>query len=71
MLITGTVIGYDPGGDGKHGLARATVRDGSIVDVATKTVETVEDVVASILSTETLLGIGVDTLTCWGTGPHG
>ena len=70
-MPTGTVIGYDPGGDGKHGLARATVRGGSIVNVATKTVETVEDVVASILTIERLLGIGVDTLTCWGTGAHG
>ncbi len=69
--MTGMVIGYDPGGDGKHGLARATVRDGNIVDVTTKTVDTVEDAVASILNIETLLGLGVDTLTCWGTGPHG
>lgn len=71
MPMTGTVIGYDPGGDGKHGLARATVRAGNIVDCATETVDTVEKVVASILSTAILLGLGVDTLTCWGTGPHG
>ena len=69
--MTGTVIGYDPGGDCKHGLARATVRDGDIVSVTTKTLRNVEDVVASILDIETPLGVGIDTLTCWGTGRSG
>jgi len=71
MPITGTVVGYDPGGDCKHGLARATVRDGSLVSVCTETLRTVEDVVASVLKIETLLGLGIDTLTCWGTGGAG
>ena len=54
MPMTGTVVGYDPGGNCKHGLARATVRDGDIVCVTTKTLPTVEDVVASILDIEPL-----------------
>ena len=69
--MTGTVIGYDPGGNRKHGLARATVRDGNIVNVTTETLCAVEDVVASILNIETPLGLGIDTLTCWGTGQSG
>lgn len=69
--MTGTVVGYDPGGDRKHGLARATVRGGDIITVTTKTLRRVEDVIASILSIETLLGVGIDTLACWGTGRGG
>lgn len=68
---TGTVIGYDPGGECTHGLAVATVRDGNILNVTTKTLRNVEDVVASILDIETPLGLGIDTLTCWSTGPCG
>ena len=71
MPMTGTVVGYDPGGNCKHGLARATVRDGDIVCVTTETLPTVEDVVASILDNETPLGLGIDTLTCWSTGRSG
>ena len=70
MPMTGTVVGYDPGGNCKHGLARATVRDGDIVCVTTKTLSTVEDVVESILI-EPPLGLGIDTLTCWSTGRSG
>ena len=69
--MTGTVVGYDPGGNGKHGFARATVRDGEIVSVTTKTLRHAEDVIASILEIETLVGLGIDTLTCWGTGRSG
>ena len=65
------VIGYDPGGKGKHGVAQATVRDGEILNVTTTTFNAVEDVVALILKNGTPLGLGVDTLTCWATGPSG
>ena len=71
MPMTGTVVGYDPGGNGKHGFARARVRDGEIVSVTTKTLRHAEDVIASILEIETLVGLGIDTLTCWGTGRSG
>ena len=71
MPMTGTVVGYDPGGNGKHGFARARVRDGEIVCVTTKTLQTAEDVVRSILGGEKPLGLGVDTLTCWSTGRSG
>ena len=69
--MTGTVVGYDPGGNGKHGFARALVRGGDIVCVTTKTLQTAEDVVRSILDGEKPLGLGIDTLTCWSTGHSG
>ena len=53
--MAGTVVGYDPGGDRKHGLAWATVRDRNIVNVTTKTLRNVEEVVASIFDIETPL----------------
>ena len=70
--MTGTVVGYDPGGNGKHGLAWATVEDGHVVSVATHTHTSAEDVVRSILGSERpLVGLGVDTLTCWSTSAGG
>ena len=71
MPMSGTVVGYDPGGNRKHGLAWATVQDGHVANVTTKTLRNVENVVASVLDIETLLGLGIDTLTCWGTGDSG
>ena len=71
MPVVGTVVGYDPGGNRTHGLAWAAVQDRKIVDVTTKTYRNVEEVVASILDVETPLGLGIDTLTCWGTGHSG
>lgn len=47
--MTGTVVGYDPGGTDRRGFARAKVRDGNIVSVTTKTLRTVDAVVRSIL----------------------
>lgn len=70
--MTGTVVGYDPGGKDKHGFARAQIRDGKIVTlVTTKPRETAEEVVREILGGEQPLGLGIDTLTCWSTGPGG
>jgi len=68
--MTGTVVGYDPGGNDAHGLAWATVRDGRIDSVTTKTRANVEDVLALILKVQPV-GLGIDTLTCWSTGPSG
>lgn len=69
--MTGIVIGYDPGGNDKHGVARATVRDGIIQDMTTRILPDVESVISFVLEYEPLLGIGVDTLTCWATGKSG
>lgn len=69
--MTGTVVGYDPGGNGNHGLARALVQEGDIVCVTTETLQTAEEVVRSILGGERPVGLGIDTLTCWSTGHSG
>lgn len=71
--MNGTVIGYDPGGNDAHGVARATIRDGRVHELATETHSVVEDVIALVLDEgdAPLLGLGVDTLTCWATGQSG
>ena len=69
--MNGIVIGYDPGGNGKHGMAQAIVRDGNVLNLTTTTLDDVEDVVSFVLNIGTPLGVGIDTLTCWSTGPSG
>ena len=68
--MTGTLIGYDPGGNGRHGLARLGVVDGEARRLDVSTCTTVEAVL-QVVEGEEPLGVGVDTLTCWGTGRSG
>ncbi|WP_420456040.1 hypothetical protein [Rubrivirga sp.] len=68
--MTGTVLGYDPGGNGKHGVARLTVAAGEPRTLDVATMGTVEDVVR-LVEAEAPLAVGADTLTCWSTGPSG
>lgn len=69
--MTGTLIGYDPGGNDHHGLAILRVETGQPRAIAIETCATVEDVLRRIEPIRDLLGAGVDTLTCWSTGPSG
>lgn len=43
-LADGVIAGYDPGGNGRHGLAALSVRDGVPVKMVTETLHTAEDV---------------------------
>ena len=65
------IIGYDPGGNGAHGVAKLEVRDGAAVRLSTTILPTAEGVLSCLESTVPLAAIGVDTLTCWSTGPSG
>jgi hypothetical protein len=68
----GTYLGYDPGGDGKHGVAVLRIAGGRPVEIDTHLLSTAESVIAFIGSAENvLLGIGIDTLTGWSTGSCG
>ena len=69
--MTGTLIGYDPGGNSHHGLAILRVEAGQPSALAIETCVTVEEVLRRVEPIEDLLGAGVDTLTCWSTGPSG
>jgi hypothetical protein len=65
------VAGYDPGGDGTHGLAVLRVKATRIISIQTCLLGTVEEVLTRLLSEGKLLALGVDTLTCWSTGVSG
>lgn len=69
--MTGSLIGYDPGGNGHHGLAILSIEAGQPRSIQIETCATVEHVLRRLEPIEDLCGAGVDTLTCWSTGPSG
>jgi len=66
-----TVIGYDPGGDGAHGLAVLRFQGSTVIEVTTRTLPTADAVLSEIGLTDNLAAIGIDSLTCWSTGRCG
>ena len=68
---TGTVIGYDPGGKRGNGLCRLFIKDGSIYDGNTMTLDNSEQIIQNIQNESSVLAVGVDTLTSWSTGEGG
>lgn len=69
---TQCIIGHDPGGNGKHGVARLLVGgDLSAVDVETYSAKTVQDAVDWARQGGNIVGVGIDTLTRWSTGEGG
>ena len=69
--MSGTVVGYDPGGNGRHGLALLGLAGGAPRTLDVETCADVEAVLRRVEAAGPLLGVGVDTLTCWSTGPSG
>ena len=68
MKAASVIIGYDPGGNGCHGIARLLVRGGKATGVETMALATTEEVICFIEEQESLVALGVDTLSCWYTG---
>jgi hypothetical protein len=68
---SGIVIGYDPGGRDAHGVAELLVEAGRAARLSTITVNTTEEVITRVEATPGVVALGIDTLTCWGTGPGG
>ena len=69
--MMGTLIGYDPGGNGHHGLAMLSLEAGQPLALTIETCQTVEEVIRRIEPIPDLCGAGIDTITCWSTGPSG
>lgn len=67
-MLYGVVIGYDPGGNGNHGVAELQVAEGKATSLSTRTLKTVENVIADLDNLSSIAALGVDTLTCWSTG---
>lgn len=68
--INGTIVGYDPGGNEAHGFALLTIKDGEPEGISVTTLSNAEAVIKEIRS-KAILGLGVDTLSCWCTGNSG
>src|SRR3989338_1943112 len=68
--IDGTIAGYDPGGNESNGFAILRIRDGKPASISVKTLTNSEAVINEI-QTNNILGLGVDTLSCWCTGNSG
>lgn len=68
--INGSIVGYDPGGNGKNGFALLRICDCKPVSISIRTLSTSEEVINEIRSNN-VLGLGVDTLSCWCTGSAG
>jgi hypothetical protein len=71
MQINGVIVGYDPGGNGKNGLACLDVQNSHPKGIKIITLENAESVIQSISTSSDIIGLGVDTLTCWCTGKSG
>jgi hypothetical protein len=68
--VSGVIVGYDPGGLDANGVATLTVAGGKVADVQTVTVSCAERAI-DLVEQVNPMAIGIDTLTCWGTGPGG
>jgi|KBSMisStandDraft_5_1062788.scaffolds.fasta_scaffold283733_2 hypothetical protein len=65
-------FGYDPGGNGKHGVAALFIEHGNPIALQSALVETAEAAVQWFAGRSGApIAIGVDTLTCWSTGSSG
>jgi hypothetical protein len=71
MPINGGIVGYDPGGNGSHGVAELEIEHDRCVHATVLSLETAEDVLRWILRSNNLVWLGVDTLATWSTGPSG
>jgi hypothetical protein len=67
----GEIWGYDPGGNGKHGVAKLILDNSNLPQqVLWDTVNKVEDAIHWFGDSKPL-GFGVDTLTAWSSGRSG
>ncbi len=69
--FSGLIAGYDPGGNGKHGLALAEFQAGVCKDLSVVTLPHTGAVVSALDKAGPVAAIGIDTLACWGTGESG
>lgn len=71
-------LGYDPGGDGRHGVAALRLAEGGarVVGAEVATLTTTEQAIAWLQARlpkddDARAAIGIDTLTVWSMGPAG
>ncbi|MEL7022331.1 MAG: hypothetical protein AAGL69_01215 [Pseudomonadota bacterium] len=69
--LNGSVIGYDPGGNKKRGLAVLELVSGRTSSFTTKTLASVGHVLAELDRVDDMLALGVDTLAARHSGESG
>ena len=71
MPLTGKIVGYDPGGNVKHGVAELIVDNGRPVQLSFATVRNAHAALDWFTIGEIPLAAGIDTLTILSTGDSG
>jgi len=71
MPLTGKIVGYDPGGNGKHGVASLIVDNGRARKVTFTTVRNAQAALDWFAIGETPMAAGIDTLTVLSMGDSG
>lgn len=71
MKLNGSIIGYDPGGNNANGFAIIEISNGHVISVLSETLFSAESVIKAIHEQKNIIGLGVDTLSCWCTGQSG
>lgn len=71
MCLTGKIIGYDPGGNDKHGVAALMIDKGCPIQISFATVRNAQAALDWFTVEETPLAAGIDTLTVLSTGDSG
>jgi len=67
-----TILGYDPGGNGGHGVATLFIDDSyTPIEMVAQTLGTANAVIDWFSQFTNVSGIGIDTLTKWATGASG
>lgn len=71
MGFSGSIAGYDPGGNDRHGVACLIVSDGQPTSLAFETVRNAQAAIDWFMARAPHVAIGIDTLTILSTGDSG
>jgi len=71
MSLTGKIVGYDPGGNGSHGVAALVVDNGRPIDLSFATVRNAQAAFDWFTIGDVPVAAGIDTLTVLSTGDSG
>lgn len=71
MSLTGKIVGYDPGGNGSHGVAALVVDNGRPISLSFATVRNAQAAFDWFTIGDIPVAAGIDTLTVLSTGDSG
>src|SRR5690554_638106 len=69
--FSGSIAGYDLGGNSAHGLAIVKFAEGKCEELSIQTHRNTESALCTIESYGEISAIGIDTLAAWSTGDSG